>query len=257
MYRVIIAVIVSIAMLGAVTAPAAAQEEQVRITVDFTGESLNQVLQMFRRAYGLEYTLGEGVDANMPVTTYLRDVTLDQALQSILPPNGLVAIQQNGRYVIRERPQPTARETVARDVTPQAAGTTRTPPAPTRGTGTYEPRRGMVLDATENGEEERDEVMEVIFPNFIGSGMASMIFGGGVIEPFGGGMGGTGGGGYGSSSRGGFGGGSSGYGSGGRGGFGGGGNYGSGGRGGFGGSSGIGSSGRSGSSRGGSSRGYR
>lgn len=191
-------------MLGSVTAPAVAQDEQARITVDFTGESLNQVLQMFRRAYGLEYTLGEGVDANMPITTYLRDVSLEQALQSILPPNGLVAIQQNGRYVIRERPQPTAREAVTRDVTPQAAGATRTPPAPTRGTGAYEPRRGMVMDATDTDEEERDEIMEVIFPNYMGAGMAAMIFGGGVIEPFGGGMGG--GGGYGTSGRGGTGG---------------------------------------------------
>lgn len=231
MNRAIIAVTIGVALVGMFAAPAVAQNDEARITVDFTGESLNQVLQMFKRAYGLEYTLGEGVNADMSITTYLRDVTLEQALQSILPPNGLIAIQQNGRYVIRERPEPQAREATAREVAPRAAtAATRTPPAPTRSTGAYEPRRGAAAADAEDDEEERDEIMEVIFPNFMGAGMGAMIFGGGMIEPFAmGGMGSSGG--YGTSGR-------SGYGSSGRSGMG------SSGRSGMG-SSGFGSSGRS------------
>lgn len=239
MYRAAIAIAIGVAMLATFAPATMAQEEQQRITVDFTGESLNQVLQMFKRAYGLEYTLGEGVDANMRIDTYLRDVTLEQALQIILPPNGLVAIEQNGRYVIRERPQPQAREEQERrEFTPQAAGARTPPPAPTRSPGAYEPRRGVAADDDADEEEERDEVMEVIFPNYMGAAGAAMIFGGGVIEPF---MGGMGMGGMGTSGR-------SGYGTSGRSG------YGSSGRSGIGGSrGGFGSSGTSGRSSFGSS----
>src|SRR6056297_3055150 len=97
-------------MIGALATPAFSQDDEVRLDLDFNRESLNQVLQMFRRGYGLEYTLGEGVDPDMQITTHLRGVTLEQALQSIMEPNGLLAVEQNGRYVIRERPEPQERE---------------------------------------------------------------------------------------------------------------------------------------------------
>ncbi|MGI5816676.1 MAG: hypothetical protein ACOX9R_01120 [Armatimonadota bacterium] len=204
-------------ILSALAVPAMAQDdEEPRITVDFgEGATLNSVLQMFKRAWGFEYTLGENVDPNMPIYTHLRNVNLDQALTSITQPNGLLAIEQNGRYVIRERPQPTGeRDVQARDVTPAYAAQDRRPPAATRTTVDYEPRRGAA-EAGADGEEERDEIMEIIWPVHLGADMAASIFGGAFIEAggyfgSGGGTGGYGGqtGGYGGRT-----GGTSGYGS--------------------------------------------
>ena len=80
MRRVLMATM-GLVMLSFVVVPAIAQEEEEpRVTVDFNGETLNQVLQMFKRVYGLEYTIGEGVDPEMRITTYLREVTVEQAL---------------------------------------------------------------------------------------------------------------------------------------------------------------------------------
>ncbi|MBD3293637.1 MAG: hypothetical protein GF393_11990 [Armatimonadia bacterium] len=200
--------LIALMMLGALAAPAMAQDEDARISVDFNGEHLNTVLQMFKRGWGFEYTLGEGVDAEMPIYTNLRDVTLEQALSSITKPNGLLAVEQNGRYVIKERPEPQARDEQTRTVSPAFAAESRTPPAPSRAMRDYEPRRGEAEDG-EDDEEERDEVMDIIYPLHLGADMASSIFGGDFIEA-GGYFGG--GGGYGGGSRGGYG-GSSGYGS--------------------------------------------
>ncbi len=268
MYRTVLAVVVGIAIVAAFAVPAVAQDE-ARITVDFDGESLNQVLQMFRRAYGLEYVIGEGVDASMPVTMHLRDVTVEQALRMILPAKGLIAVEQNGRYVIRERAQPQARDPQDREVAPRAAADDRTRPGPTRGVGTYEVGRGAPAANDDNDIEERDEVLEVIWPNHMGAGMAAMMFGGGVVEPFvpGMGMGGMGGmGGTGTTGRGGFG-STGGYGGSSRGGFGSSGGLGGSSRGGFGSSGGLGGSSRGGfgssggfdggSRSGTTSRGYR
>ncbi len=192
--------IVALLMIGALAAPAFAQDEEVRLDLDFRNESLNQVLQMFRRGYGLEYTLGEGVDPDMSITTHLRGVTLDQALSSILQPNGLQAISQNGRYVIRERPEPKERDAESRDIPAQLAGGDRTPPAPERTIQDYEPRRGEAdeEEGEDEEEEDRDEIMEVMYPMHLGADMASAIFGGGFVE-----AGGYYGGGSGGSSRGG------------------------------------------------------
>lgn len=174
--------LIALMMLGAFVLPAMAQDDEVRLDLDFRGESLDQVLQLFRRGYGLEYTLGEGVEPTTQITTHLRGVTLDQALRSILEPNGLLAIEQNGRYVIKERPTPTERtEPATRTVAPVFTSTTRTPPAPTRQARAYEPRRGAAEDE-EGEEEERDEVMEIIYPMYLGADMASAIFGGGFVE---------------------------------------------------------------------------
>jgi len=250
---VIIAVVTMLA--GLVAAPVMAQQDdEVRLDVDFNGESLSQVLQMLARGYNLEYTLGEGVDPNMSITTHLRGVTVEQALRSILEPNGLIAINQDGRYIIRERPEPQAREPETREIVPQAAAGTRTPPpSPTRQRPSYVP--GATTTATEGESESKDEeerILEIIWPRYLGADVAASIFGGGIIE-----AGGYYGGGGGYGGRGGY--GSYGGGYGGRGGYGGygGSSYG---RGGYGGSSygrgGYGSSsfGRSGrSSYGGSS----
>ena len=215
-------VLVAVIILGALAVPAVAQDDEVRLDLDFKSESLNQVLQMFRRGYGLEYTLGEGVNPDMQITTHLRGVTLQQALRSIMEPNGLIAVEQNGRYVIRTRPQPQEREAQSRVVTPVVAGQDRTPPPPTRTVRDYEPRRGAAANG--DGLEERDTVMEILWPMYLGADGAAMIFGGGIIEAGGaygaGGMGGTQRGGVGGTQRGGFGGTQGGYG-GSRGGFGG------------------------------------
>jgi uncharacterized membrane protein YgcG len=197
MYRTAISFAVVAIMMAAVVAPATAQDDAVELNLDFDGESLNQVLQMFKRGYGLEYTLGEGVDPDTSITTHLRGVTVDEALQSILNPNGLIAISQNGRYVIKERPEPEARDTETRDVSAQAASGSRTTPSPTRSTGSYEPRRGggEEGDEEEEDEEERDTVLEIIWPKHLGAAMAAMIFGGDMIEGgagmYGGGYGGS------------------------------------------------------------------
>ncbi len=186
--------LIALMMLGAFVLPVMAQEEEVRLDLDFRGESLDQILQLFRRGYALEYTLGEGVDPNTQITTHLRGVTLDQALRSILEPNGLLAIEQNGRYVVKERPTPTERtEPASRTVTPVFTTESRTPPAPTRQARAYEPRRGAA-EEEEGEEEERDEVMEIIYPMYLGADMASAIFGGGFVEAggyYGGGSGGS------------------------------------------------------------------
>ncbi|MFP4248134.1 MAG: STN domain-containing protein [Armatimonadota bacterium] len=207
--RKTIVVLAALVLIGGLAAPVVAQDDEVTLDLDFRSESLNQVLQMFRRGYGLEYTLGEGVNPDTQITTHLRGVTLEQALRSILEPNGLLAVEQNGRYVIRERPEPAEREEQERTVDPAFAQEGRTPPAPTRTVRDYEPRRGA---ADEDDEEERETVMEIIWPMYLGADGAAMIFGGGIIEAggaygAGGGYGGTGGtsGGIGSSRSGGIG----------------------------------------------------
>lgn len=185
--------LIAVILLGALTVPAIAQDDEARLDLDFQAEALNQVLQMFRRGYGLEYTLGENVDGDMQITTHLRGVTLDQALRSILEPNGLRAIQQNGRYVIKQQPEPKERDVQERAVSPAFAGDGRTPPAPSRTVTDYEPRRGEAEEGED--EEERDEVMEIIWPMHLGAAMGAAIFDGSIIPAgiYGGGGGSSGG----------------------------------------------------------------
>ncbi len=243
----VVTVFAVIAMLVAGLAlPAMAQDDEVRLDLDFNGETLGQILQMLGRGYNLQYTLGEGVDPDMRITTHLRGVTLSQALTSIMEPNGLLAVNQDGRYIIRERPEPQARDTEVTTVTPQVAGGERTPPpSPTRQRPSYVPGASAAADGGEDGEEEEaDQILEIIWPRYLGADMASGIFGGSVIEA-GGYYGSGGGGGYGSGGS---------Y--GGRGGYGGG-SYGSGGYGSRGGSSFGSRGGSSFGSRGGSSFGSR
>ena len=125
-----IVVAMMLMLVCAATAPSAAQDEQPRISVDFQNEPLGQVLQMLKRGWGLEYTVGQDVDTELPITAHLRDMALGEALKTILEPNGLMPVDQNGRYVIKVRPTPTARDTEAVPVTPTAGAGAR--PAPTR-----------------------------------------------------------------------------------------------------------------------------
>ncbi len=239
--RTVMIGISAVAMLGLVfvaTGTGVAQEEAPRISVDYQNEPLGQVLQMMKRGWNLQYTLGEGVDSELPITAHLRDMALDEALKTILEPNGLMGIEQNGRYIIKQRPTPAARETETQPVLPSTGSVRTPPPSPTRATPAGTAARGEASGDEE--DEEEATVLDIIWPKYLDAGEAAMIFGGDV---WGGGYGQQGG--YGSS------GGYGGYGS--SGGYGG---YGSsGGYGGYGSSGGYGGSsfGRGGSSFGGSS----
>jgi len=239
MVRIATAIAVMAMVTALFAAPGIAQDDEVQLSVDFNGESLSQVLQLLKAGYGLEYTLGEGVDPDMSITTHLRDVNVEDALRLILEPNGLLAINQDGRYIIRERPEPEARDTEERDIVPTAAGGGRTPPpSPVRTRPSYV--AGASTPEGEDADEEEERILEIIWPRYFGAAEAASIFGGEVIEA---------GGYYGSGSGG----------SGGRGGYGGGGSYGGGSYGRSGGSSygrsGGSSYGRSGGSSFGSNRG--
>lgn len=207
--------------------PAVAQGNETRLDVDFNGESLGQVLQMLKRGYDLEYVLGEGVDPNMQITTHLRGVTLEEALKTILEPNGLIAVNQNGRWMINKRAVPTERTTTTTTPLPTLGGVRTPPPSPTRPTTTSTGAAPAAGSSTTEDEEE-EKILDIIWPRHLGAEQAAMIFGGSIIPNMssmggGGGYGGYGGGyggysgGYGS--RGGYGGYSSAYGS--RGGYGG------------------------------------
>ncbi len=223
--RTVALMVAALLVLGLVAAPAMAQDEEARITATFQGETLGQVLQLLSRGYGLQYTLAQGVDPDTQVYASVVELTPQQALMSVLEPLDLMAVPQNGSFVIRERPQPAQREARDTAIMPQVAGGAREAPRPERQVGNYVP--GATQAADDEGDEERVEVLELIFPKYLGADMAAAIFGGEVVEAGGyyggsqygqsGGYGGRGG--YGSSSyssRGGY--GSSSYGS--RGGYG-------------------------------------
>lgn len=212
--RFVVTMGVTLTLLIVLASAGMAQDEEPRLNLQFQNETLGQVLQLLARGYGLEYTLGEGVDPNTRITASLVGVTVDQALRIMLEPNGLIAVNQDGRYIIRQRPQPTERETGPTTVSPVAAtGTRPTPPAPTRA-APYTPGAGVAASGSqkEGEEEEEERIFELIWPKYLGAAMASLIFGGDVIYPdeaIDGGGGGYGGGdssynsgGYGGSSRG-------------------------------------------------------
>ena len=177
-----------------------AQDEEARLDVDFNGESLSQVLQMLKRGYDLEYVLGEGVDPEIRINTSLRGVTLDEALKIIMGANGLIAVNQNGRYQISKRAVPTARVDTGAVVLPSLGGVRTPPPSPTR------PVTASATAPAAEGEDEEDEeeeqILDIIWPRYLGADMASMIFGGDVMENEGFYGGGGSNGGYGNSSGG-------------------------------------------------------
>lgn len=200
--RFVVTMGVTLILLVVLASAGMAQDEEPRLNLQFQNETLGQVLQLLARGYGLEYTLGEGVDPDTRISASLVGVTVDQALRIMLEPNGLVAVNQDGRYIIRQRPQPTERDTGPTTVSPVAASGTRpTPPAPTRAT-TYTPGASVAASGSKEGEaqeEEEERIFELIWPRYIGAAMASLIFGGDVIYPDEA-IDGGGGGGYGGSS---------------------------------------------------------
>ena len=147
--------------------------QEGKIDIDFNGESLGQVLQMFSSDYGLECILDNNVDAEIPITTHLRNVTMDEALHIVLGFNGLVAVDKNGRYIIHKNIIP---------VTPIVIGVPMPfnrdiPPSPNR---TVVSSTGSVVSGEEDDQEKSRFI--VIWPNYLGADMAAMIFGGDVIE---------------------------------------------------------------------------
>ena len=174
-----------------------ADDPQPRVTVNFQGEQLCDVAATLSAVPGVEVLLEPDVDPATPINATVMDFPLEQALTVILEPIGLTAVEQDEVWVVRNLPAPEpAPGTPA--TAPPAVLTTREPPAPTRAIGRYEPQRGVVAATVDGDEEERDEVMEVIFPNYLGAATGAMIFGGGIIDPsmgvgMGGGMGGVGG----------------------------------------------------------------
>lgn len=209
---------VALVLVMAPTTCMAQADEQKLLTIDFDGESLSQILQLFKRGYDLEYVLGEGVDPELSIRTHLRDVTLADALKIITEANGLVAVNQNGRWMINKRAVPTERETTGAAPLPALGGVRTPPPSPTRPTTTT---TGAAPAAAADGEEdeEPEQILDIIWPRYLGAEGAAMIFGGSIIPNMSsmGGGGGYGGGygssGYGSSSYGSGGYGSSSYGS--------------------------------------------
>lgn len=178
--RTVALMVAALLVLGLVAAPAMAQDEEPRITATFQGETLGQVLQLLSRGYGLQYTLAQGVDPNTQVYASVVELTPEQALMSVLEPLDLMAVPQNGSFVIRERPQPAEREARDTALMPQVAAGVREAPRPERQVGNYVP--GATQTGDDEGDGERVEVLELIFPKYLGADMAAAIFGGEVVE---------------------------------------------------------------------------
>lgn len=181
---------------------ASAQNGAPRLDVEFQNEPMGEVLELLARGYGLQYALDEGVNPELPITASLIGVTVEQALRILLEPNGLTAIDEDGRYVISEHTLPTEHLDDRATVTPvAAAGARPTPPPPVRPRAYASGPSATAVAGEDGGDEEEDTILEVIWPRYIGAGMASAIFGGGMIDAgaaLGGGSGSYGGG-YGSS----------------------------------------------------------
>jgi len=171
--------VTALVALGAGTA-VWAQDEEATLDVDFNGESLSQVLQMLKRGYDLEYVLGDDVDPELRINTSLRGVTLDEALKIIMGANGLIAVNQNGRYQISKRAVPTARADAGVVLLPSLGGVRTPPPSPTRPVTSSATAPADAGDDEE--EEEEEQILDIIWPRYLGADMASMIFGGDVME---------------------------------------------------------------------------
>lgn len=209
------------------SAAAAAEEAEPRLNLQLQAEPLSQVLELLARSYGLQYTLHEAVDPNLPITSSLVGVTVDQALRVVLAGSGLVAVEQDGQYAIHRAPSAPERPTDLTSAVPMAVSTRPAPPPPVRPRA-YAPGAAAAPSAGEAQDEEEEQLFQIMWPRYIGAGLASAIFGGGMIDAgaaLGGGSGSYGGGYGGSSYGGGYGSGSGSYG----GGYGGGGAYGAGG----------------------------
>ena len=183
---------------------AVADDVQPRITETFDNEPLNDVLAALEQACGAEFRVEPGVDIDTPITATIIDLPLDHALDVVLGSAGMAAVEDDGGWLIRDQERPDA--AVGTDLLPLAGPAAASPPPPpTRSVSTYEPQRGPAV--TEEADE-RETVMEILWPEHLGADEAAMIFGGGIIEA--GGYFGTAGttgttGGYGSTGQTGFG----------------------------------------------------
>jgi hypothetical protein len=219
---------------------------QGRFSVEFDKTPLNRVLDSFKRfdpnfQFSIAPSLGDTL-----ITASLRDVTVDEALQTVLDQAGLMSIKDNGVYQIREKPdaggprepRPSVRFPAPTFVSrPTAPGeTTGGAAAGTAGAAPGTARPGAT------GETPKPPLRMIVI-HFASPEDIAFMFGGDAI--------------YGESSSSGGGGGGGGYGGGGGGGSRGGSGGGGGSRGGSGGGGGSrgGSSGYGGGSRGGSSGG--
>lgn len=167
-------------MLLAPISAAVGDDAAPRVTAAFTGEQLEQVLEELAAQYALEFSLDAAVDPLTPINATVIDFPLEQALPVLFEPAGLCVTAQDGGWLITvaEPAEQPARDEFRPTVGPA------TPPAPVRTTGAYEPRRAPASeDAAADDEEERAEVIDVVFPDHFGAATAAMIFGGGVIDP--------------------------------------------------------------------------
>jgi general secretion pathway protein D len=62
---------------------------QKPVTLEFRDANLKQVLEALSRHSGLNFMLDKDVPANLTITTFLRQVSIDEALEVILSTNGL------------------------------------------------------------------------------------------------------------------------------------------------------------------------
>lgn len=166
-----------LALLLAAPAQICADEAMPRITAEYDGVPLSDVIADLQARHDVQLTLADGVDADTPINASVSDFPLHHALRSMLGPVGLQVETDDGGWLIARREVPEERAVTearpTRDAPERPAPTREAPPG-------YEPR----VAAEDPEEEERDEVMEIIEPDYFGAGTAAMTFGGGVVEPF-------------------------------------------------------------------------
>jgi len=168
---------------------ACADDEEPRVSISVTDANVHEVLALIAKQAGLNIS----VDANVrgSVTVSLRDVTAQQALDTVAAAAGARVREDQGTYYIEPKPLPPERPQAPR--TP-VGGSTVLPPGSSAGTSAS----GGITAA----EEDR-VVTRLIQLNYADAAMLAQAFGGGVIgsglgftgSPFrqGGGRGGYGG----------------------------------------------------------------
>ena len=74
--------------------------EELRLSFDFKGADLSKVLMVLANEYNVEISLDK--ELTDKVTLSLRDVTLDEALETILPPKGYYYIREGERIQVTD-----------------------------------------------------------------------------------------------------------------------------------------------------------
>jgi len=212
---VVVGVVVALAIAlpvraddGAPGGPAVTPQQKLNIS--FEDATIGEVLKVLSQAGKFNYSLPPEFE-KMTVTVSLSDVTPEQALQIVLEQKGLMAVNDNGVWVVRRKPAGRgASAPRATPAVPTGTAAVRQPPsataaAPSRATT----REG---EATEAGLRREGEVTRVLRLRHTDPGLIAILFGGDIIYGdenlgYGGGYGGGGYGGgyggYGGSSRGG------------------------------------------------------